>query len=70
MANESIRLRTVPGESKNIVVKLDQDFDFLEVLSLKITQEDLYQTFCANYGVVVGRAIANQGFGVPNAKVS
>lgn len=70
MANESIRLRTVPGESKNIVVKLDQDFDFLEVLSLKITQEDLYQTFCANYGVVVGRVVANKGFGVPNAKVS
>ena len=70
MTNESIRLRTVPGLSKNIRFKLEQDFDFLEVLSIKISQEDLYQTFCANYGVVVGRVIANKGFGVPNAKVS
>jgi hypothetical protein len=70
MANESIRIRTTPGQSKNIRVKLEQDFDFLEILSLKISQEDLYQTFCANYGVVVGRVIVNKGFGVPNAKVS
>lgn len=70
MANKSIRLRTTPGVNKNIVVKLEQDFDFLEVLSLKLTQENLYQTFCANYGVVVGRVIANKGFGIPNAKVS
>jgi len=70
MANKSIRLRTTPGVNKNIVVKLEQDFDFLEVLSLKLTQENLYQKFCANYGVVVGRVIANRGFGIPNAKVS
>jgi hypothetical protein len=68
--NKSIRLRTVPGENKNIQIKIDQNFDILEVLSLKISQEDLYNTFCANYGVVVGRVIANNGFGVPNAKVS
>ena len=70
MANESIRIRTTPGVDKNIRLKLDQDFDFLEILSLKISQEDLYQPFCANYGVVVGRVIANKGFGVPNAKIS
>jgi hypothetical protein len=70
MANESIRIRTTPGENKNIRFKLDQEFDFLEILSLKLTQEEIYQPFCANYGVVVGRVIANRGFGVPNAKVS
>ncbi len=71
MANESIRLRTTVGNNpQNIRFKLEQEFDFLEVLSLKITQEDLYQTFCADYGVVVGRVLANKGFGVPNAKVS
>ena len=43
---------------------------FLEILSLKLTQEEIYQPFCANYGVVVGRVIANRGFGIPNAKVS
>lgn len=68
--SKSLRIRTTPGESRNIQIKIDQDFDFLEVLSLKITQEDLYSSFCADYGVVVGRVIANEGFGVPNAKVS
>ena len=70
MANESIRIRTTPGVDKNVRIKLDQDFDFLEILSLKITQEDLYQPFCSNYGVVVGRVIANKGYGLPNSKVS
>lgn len=70
-ANKSIRLSTTPGGTdKNISIKLEQNFDFLEVLSLKISQQDLYNTFCANYGVVVGRVLANKGFGVPNAKVS
>jgi hypothetical protein len=70
MSNNSIRIRTNPGESKNIQVKIEQDFDALEILSLKITQEDLYRSFCADYGVVVGRVISNNGFGVPNAKIS
>ena len=70
MENKSIRLRTKPGSSQNIMVKIDQDFDFLEVLSLKISQEELYSSFCANYGVIIGRVIANKGFGLPNAKVS
>lgn len=70
MENKSIRIRTTPGVDKNIKIKLEQDFDFLEILSLKINQEDLYQTFCANYGVVVGRVFVNKGFGVSNAKVS
>lgn len=70
MQNKSVRIRTEPGQDKNINVELNQDFDFLEILSLKISQDDLYNTFCASYGVVVGRVIANGGFGVPNAKVS
>jgi hypothetical protein len=68
--SNSIRIRTTPGSSANIQLKVEQDFDFLEILSLKISQQDLYTSFCANYGVVVGRVIANKGFGVPNAKVS
>lgn len=69
--NKTIRLRTTPGgNDKHLTLKLEQSFDFLEVLSLKISQEDLYTNFCANYGVVIGRVLANKGFGVPNAKVS
>jgi hypothetical protein len=68
--SKSIRIRTNPGESRNIQIKVEQDFDVLEVLSLKISQHDLYTSFCANYGVVVGRVIANEGYGVSNSKVS
>jgi len=70
ISNKTIRLRTTPGESKNIQVKIEQEFDTLDVLSLKITQEEAYRNFCSDYGVIVGRVIANDGFGVENAKIS
>ena len=67
---QSYRIRTELGVSKSINVQLDQEFEFLEILSLKLQQEDVYAKSCANYGVVVGRVTANNGFGVPNARVS
>lgn len=71
MSDNSIRITTTPnGSDKYIKVKLEQEFDFIEVLSLKITQEESYRNFCSDYGVVAGRVIINSGFGVPNAKVS
>jgi hypothetical protein len=67
---KSYRIRTQPGTDKNIRINVNQDFDFLEILSLKLRQEDVYTRFCADYGVVAGRVIVNGGFGVPNANVS
>jgi len=68
---KSIRIKTTPGGGdKYVSLNVEQDFDFLEVLSVKIRQEDVYRRFCADYGVVVGRVILNDGFGAPNAKVS
>lgn len=69
--SKSIRIRTTPGgDEKYVKVNLEQNFDFIEILSLKLTQEEVYKTFASDYGVVVGRVIVNNGFGVPNAKVS
>ena len=69
--SKSIRIRTTPnGDDKYIKVELKQDFDLLEILSLKIKQSDVYANFCSSYGVVAGRVIINNGFGVPNVKVS
>ena len=69
--SKTIRITTTPnGGDKYIKIKLEQDFDFLEVLSLNINQEDVYKRFSSDYGVIVGRVIINGGFGVPNAKVS
>ena len=68
--SKSYRLRTKPGVDQNIRININQDFDFLEILSLKLRQEDVYTRFCADYGVVAGRVVANGGFGIPNANVS
>lgn len=67
---QSYRIRTELGINKSINVELNQDFEFLEILSLKIQQADVYTRSCADYGVVVGRVTANGGLGIPNAKVS
>ena len=68
--SKSYRIRTQPGVDKSIKVQIDQEFDYLEILSLKILQSDIYTRQCADYGVIVGRVSINNGFGVPNAKVS
>ena len=33
---ESYRIRTVVGQDKQVCVNLEQDYEFLEILSLKI----------------------------------
>ena len=67
---QSYRIRTELGINKSINIQLDQEFEFLEILSLKLQQEDVYTKSCAEYGVVVGRVTANNGFGIPNARIS
>ncbi len=67
---KSYRLRTQLGVDQNLKLNVEQDFDFLEILSMKLSQGDVYTRFCADYGVVVGRVVANGGFGVPNVRVS
>jgi len=67
---QSYRIRTEVGINKTITVQLDQEFEFLEILSLKLQQEDIYTRSCADYGVIVGRVTANNGLGIPNARVS
>jgi hypothetical protein len=68
--SNSYRVRTEVGKDKSIKVLLDQDFEFLEVLSFKISQTDIYTRQCSDYGVVIGRVTTNGGFGIPNSKVS
>jgi hypothetical protein len=68
--SKSYRIRTKVGVDTSIKVLIDQEFEHLEILSLKILQTDIYTRQCADYGVIVGRVSINNGFGVPNAKVS
>lgn len=73
--NKTYRIRTQVGsEASDGYISLDanlvQDYEAFDILSVKISSSDTYRLHNANYGVVVGRVIANNGFGVPNAKLS
>ena len=74
--NKSQRIYLGTGNTTNvgsdmyIKVQLQQDIDTIEFLSMNIDAKDAYQDFNADYGVLVGRVIANGGVGIPNAKIS
>lgn len=67
---KTYRIRTDVNKDKVVEVNLTQDVDTFEILSLKLNQKDLYRLHSSNYGIVVGRVLANGGFGIPNAKIS
>ena len=64
------RIKTTPGKDQNLTVNINQDFEEIELLSLKIRQEDVYPIGCSDYGVIAGRVFVNGGYGLPKAKVS
>lgn len=68
--NKSYRIRTEVGKDTQLHVKLHQKYDVLEIMSLKINQENAYRLHTSNYGVIAGRVLANGSFGIPNAKIS
>jgi|GEM_PF-2123465 len=68
--DKSFRIHTNIISDTLLKVNMQQDFDFLEVLSLKLRQKDAYRLHSSNYGIIVGRVLANDAFGIPNAKVS
>ena len=70
--NKSYRIKTDIGNNEFISIdtNLIQDYDTLDILSIKLKSVDMYRLHNSNYGVVVGRVLANNGFGIPNAKLS
>ena len=68
--NKSLRIRTNIGVDQYVTVNLEHEYDVLEILSMKIDQRGTYRYNVGDYGVIVGRVLANNGFGVPNAKLS
>lgn len=69
-SNKSLRIRTNVNSDSYVSVSLDQTYDSFEILSLKLKSEDIYKVHSSNYGVIAGRVLANESFGVPNAKIS
>ena len=74
--NKSQRIYLGTGNTSNvgldmhIKIKLEQDVDTLEFLTMKLDASDVYQNFNSDYGILIGRVLANGGVGVPNAKIS
>lgn len=70
--NKTYRIHTgVGSDSPNVInVQLQQTFDMFEILSLKLTQTNDYNFYESSYGIIVGRVLANDAFGISNAKVS
>lgn len=68
---DTIRIKAdLKADSSNLIINLNQNYNFLEVLSLKLSSDEVYKLHNANYGVLVGRVTTNGGFGIPNARVS
>lgn len=61
---------TKTGVDMNVKIRLEQDIDTLEFMSMQLTTEEIYQDFNSDYGVLVGKVTANGGVGIPNAKIS
>ena len=70
--NKSYRVRvdTTSSDNTEIKVKLEQDIDTLEFLSMSLDTKEFYENFNADYGVLIGRVTANGGIGIRNAKIS
>ena len=76
--NNSYRIKANVGKDQVLKVNLKQDVDIYEILSLQLdvtkgnseSRDSVYKLHYSDYGVIVGRVLANDAFGVPNAKVS
>lgn len=67
---QSYRIKANVGADQVVKTVLQQDMNMLEILSLKIKQKDVYKLHTSNYGMIVGRVLANEAVGIYNAKVS
>lgn len=65
---KSIRIKTEIGD-KFVSVNLNQTYESLDILSLKIFQKDVYRLFDADYSIIVGR-VNSRNVGLPNCKIS
>jgi hypothetical protein len=66
--HKSIRIKTEIGD-KFLNVNLDQTYESLDILSVKVFQKDVYRLFDSDYGIIVGRVNARQ-LGIPNCRIS
>ena len=64
------RVKTNINKDTVLHVDMKQDFEMMDILTMSMSQENAYRIHSSNYGVIVGRVLANDAFGIPNAKIS
>ena len=57
--DKSLRIKANVGKDQILHINMKQNVDLFEVLSLTLTQKDAYKLQTSNYGVIVGRVLAN-----------
>lgn len=67
---KNYRVKANINKDTVLQVNMKQDFEMMDVLTMSISQENAYRIHSSNYGVIVGRVLANDAFGIPNAKIS
>lgn len=70
MNSKRIKVDLDDNTNKNIKFKLEQNIETYDLLTLKLSQRDIYQSFNSDFGVLMGRVNANGNVGIPNVKVS
>ncbi len=71
--NKSQRIFFNDINDNNAAIKIlleEQNIEKIQFLSLELSTVNVYQNQNSDYGVLIGRVIANDGVGVPNAKIS
>jgi hypothetical protein len=69
--NKAYRIRTdINSDVQYINIDMTQSYDKYDILSLEIKQSNSYRLMNSGTGIIVGRVLANEGFGIPNAKIS
>lgn len=68
--SQRIFFNDINDNNAAIKILLEQNIEKIEFLSLELSTVNVYQNQNSDYGVLIGRVIANDGVGVPNAKIS
>src|SRR5574344_48174 len=67
---DNVRIRTNINKDAMLHIQMKQNVDMYEILSLNLSMNDSYKLQNSDNGILMGRVLANDAFGIPNAKVS
>lgn len=69
MSKYRLKTKILPEQNQYLTVKIDQNFDSLDILTLSIYGTDVYPNPCGDWGVVIGRVVDSNNFPMENVKI-